>query len=489
MQVAPDTPVLIGVGSVSQRFDEPGAGLDDTGMIVEAVRRAIADSGSHPIRGRVGWIGSTRGMAGLLDAGCNVATELEIEAHTVVAEIGIPQQTLVNRALRLIAAGEVDAAIVCGGEARWRADVARRAGFDLMSEPTESGHGPDEELVPNDEIVAAPEVAVGVVAPVQQYAMIENARRAAAGWTIDEHLDGIAELWHRFNTVAGSHPGAAFPRRRSRADIREHGPHNRLLAFPYNKWHVSQWSVDQSAALLLCSAGVAAECGVSLDRWVFPHVALESSHSLSLSRRRDLHRWPAMGVLGEVSAARIGRSIAQMEHLELYSCFPAAVGVQQCELGVPSDRVPTITGGMTFAGGPFNSFVYQATVAMARRLRSDHGSFGAVTGVSGLLTKPTLAVWSTKPPPEPVLVADLVVEAAGATAEVALDQSPDGRGTVATYTVVPDAHGPSKVYTIVDLDSGARAVAAVKDPDLAVSAMVEDLIGRRVQVVGTVLSV
>jgi len=489
MQVAPRTPVLVGVGTVSQRLDEPGAGLDDSGMVVEAARRAIADSGSRRLTERVGWIGSTRGMAGLLDVGRDVAAELGIDAHTVVADIGIPQQTLINMALTAIATGEIDAAIVCGGEARWRADLARRARLDLSAAPAAIDRNPDEELAVTTEMVAAPEIAVGVVAPVQQYAMIENARRVAAGWTIDEHLDGIAELWHRFNTVAGSNPGAAFPRRRSRAGIRDSGPHNRLLAFPYNKWHVSQWSVDQSAALVVCSAKVAAECGVSRDHWVFPHVALESSHSLSLSRRRDLHRWPAMKVLGQVAAGRLGRPVAEIDYLELYSCFPAAVCIQQSELGIGSDCVPTITGGMTFAGGPFNNFVYQATAAMARRLRSDPGSFGAVTGVSGLLTKPTLAVWSTRPPAEPVVVADLVVEAAAATEEVALDQSPDGRGTVVTYTVVSAADGVATVYAIVDLDSGARAVAAVDDSSLATSAMVDEFIGRRVQIRGTVLSV
>ena len=33
----------------------------------------------------------------------------------------------------------------------------------------------------------------------------------------------------------------------------------------------------------------------------------------------------------------------------------------------------TITGGMAFAGGPFNNFVLQATVAMIERLRRQPG--------------------------------------------------------------------------------------------------------------------
>src|SRR5207249_3367480 len=116
-----------------------------------------------------------------------------------------------------------------------------------------------------------------------------------------------------------------FPTRRDAAFLRDPSPDNRPLAFPYNKWHCSQWTVDQAAALLLCSAEVARDHGVPTDRWVFPRVALESSHGLPLSRRRELHRWPAMDVLGRAAAHHLGRPVAEAEHTELYSCFPSAV--------------------------------------------------------------------------------------------------------------------------------------------------------------------
>src|SRR5699024_8650995 len=114
---------------------------------------------------------------------------------------------------------------------------------------------------------------------------------------------------------------------------------------------------------------------------------------------------------------RLGHPLAACEHVEVYSCFPLAVRVQQRELDLPVDVAPTITGGMTFAGGPFNSFVLQATVAMAQRLR-ERGGRGLVTTVSGMLTKPGLAVWSSEPPTGAPLVADLAAEADAATATV-----------------------------------------------------------------------
>ena len=488
MSSEPNSVVLIGVGAAHQRLAEPGAGLDTTGLMTEAVRAALDDTGTAAVASRVGWIGATRGLSWLPDAARRISESLGVTAHTVAADVGIPQQTLVNRAFDAIRSGAVDVAIVCGGETKFRDDTAKRAGVELP------GHGqdglePDTHMAPEGEIVARPEIEIGAVAPVQQYAMIDSARRAAEGWTLDEHRDDIAAIWSRFNEVAQHNPRADFGAPMTASEIRDPSPTNRPIAFPYNKWHNSQWGVDQASAMVFCSEATAAELGVDRATWVYPHVGLESSLSLSLSRRAELHRWPAMRVLGERAATHVGRSVAEMDHVELYSCFPVAVRVQQRELGLDPDGTPTLTGGMAFAGGPFNNFVYQATVDMIERVRSEPGSYGAVTAVSGLLTKPALAVWSTEKPASGLLIGDLVDEARAATVEVPLDEDPDGRGTIATYTVLYDRDTPASVSAIIDLDSGARAVAKLDDAGVADSATGEDLIGTAVAVTGRTFTV
>ena len=488
MTTEPATPILVGAAAVHQRLDEAGTGLDCTELIVESALAAVADAGGTGLGPRVRWVGATRGLSDLPDPARRVAERFGVEARSVIAQVGIPQQTLINHALEAIRRGETDVAIVCGGEAKHRAEVARRAGVELAPHD-QADLVPDVVLVPEGELVARPEIETGAVAPVQQYAMIDNARRAANGWSLDEHRDDIAALWHGFNRVAGDNPLADFATPMSADDIREPGPRNRPIAFPYNKWHNSQWSVDQAAALVFCSVAAADELAVPRDRRVFPHVGLESSLSLSLSRRADLHRWPAMGVLGRAAAKHCGVAVADMDHVELYSCFPAAVRVQQAELHMDPARIPTVTGGMTFAGGPFNNFVYQATVAIIDRVRSAPGTLGAVSAVSGLLTKPGLAVWSTQPPADGLLLADLVDEARAATAEASLDEDPDGDGEIATYTVVYAGDDPARVVAIVDLDSGDRAVAAVDDPAVAVAAVRAELIGTRVHVKGRTLRI
>ena len=471
---------VAGAATVQQSPTTPGEGLDCAELMSEAARRAVTDSGGAAFGERVDLVLATQGLSMLADGAGRVAAAIDRpEATAVTYQVGIPQQALLNHAFRAVRSGEARAVLVVGGETKRRDDLARRAGVELAA--PRAFDGPVDELVePEGEIVARPEIDIGAVAPVQQYALIDAARRAAHGWSLDDHRDDIAEMWAAFNTVAQRNPNAAFPAPMTAAQIREPGDGNRLLAFPYNKWHNSQWSVDQAAALLITSTKLVESVGGPTDRLVYPLVAAQSSQSLSLSRRADLHRWPAMAVLGTHAEAILGAPLSAIEHVELYSCFPAAVRVQQAELGLDPDIVPTITGGMAFAGGPFNSFVLQATVAMVDRLRNHPGDRGLVTAVSGLLTKPGLSVWSTEPTNE-VEPVDLVDRARAATAVVSLDEDPHGPGVIASYTVTG-----SRVVAIIDLDSEERAVAACDDAAVALQAMVEDLIGASVEVDGQV---
>src|SRR5690606_34657014 len=313
-----------------------------------------------------GMVAVPQGNWAYTDPGRLVAERLRLrQARSVLVEIGVPQCTPIRVAAERIAGGELEVALVVGGEAKATQQRVARAGGELC-ETDQEGREPDERWVPEGELMAEPEITAGLWDPVAQYACIENALRAAEGRTVEEHLDEVAALWARFNAVAAGNPLAAFAEPRDEAFLRAAGEGNRPLAFPYAKWHSTQWSVDQAGALLLCSAGTARAAGVPPERWVVPRVVLESSASVSLSRRTELHRWPAMRVLADAAAHHLGRPLDRVEHVELYSCFPSAVRVQQRELGLPLDGTPTVTGGMAFAGGPFNNFTYQATAEVVR---------------------------------------------------------------------------------------------------------------------------
>ena len=477
--------VLVGVGTAIQDAP-PGEGDDAIGLMVRAARAAAADAGSAALLTRVERIAVTQGSWSAPDAGRTIARSIgaqATEAPAVAAQpptshlvqLGIPQQTLIDQALTAIGRGEIEAALVVGGEAKARDDRARRAGIELPP-PDDPGTRPDAVHTPSAEIVTQAELALRFFIPVQQYAAIDNALRIAERLTIAEHLAAIDALWARFDAIAATNPSAAFAGPRTAAQLRATEPDNRMLAFPYHKWHAAQWNVDQAAALLLCSERLADALGIDRERRLHALVSLESSHSVPLIRRAHLHRWQAMHELGRAAANYLGSPLAELDLVELYSCFPAAVRVQQRELELPLDGTPTLTGGMPFAGGPFNNFVFQATATMAGQLRARPGSRGMVTTVSGLLTKPGLAVWSTEPGERASLLGDRADAAAAATPEVDVADDYAGPAVVATYTVRPGNDG-LEVVIIADTPDGRRVAAVITDSDVAERAMSEELIG------------
>lgn len=472
----PRTPVLVGVGVAS---DDAEA----TDLMSWALHDAAWDAGAPEILDAIDRIAVPQGSWTYSDPGRLVADAVGAkQAQTHLVELGIPQQSLINEALSAILDGSADVSVVVGGEAkRWSQNPG-------AVETPQPGVVPDVTRRRPAAIVEPVEGAAGLWQAVRQYAMIENALRAADGQTIDAHRREISELWARFNLVARSNPSALFPEPMTAEAIDLSTPDNRPLAFPYNKWHSTQWTVNQAAALLLCSAGTAHRFGISSDRWIFPLVGIESSQAVSLLRRERPHTWPAMGVLGRAASARIGRPVADAEVMEAYSCFPAAVRVTQRELGLDLSGTPTITGGMAFAGGPFNNFGLQSTAAVVAALRERPEAMGVVTTVSGLLTKPGLGVWSTAHDGRPPLLGDLAAEAEEATGVVEVVETLDGYGgdaTVVTYTVIAEGEDPMQPATTVvlcDTADGRRCVAVAHDPELALHATTHELIGSRVSV-------
>jgi acetyl-CoA C-acetyltransferase len=466
---------MVGVGAAST-----DAGVAE--LMTLAAQAAAADAGAPGLLASVDDILVPQGSWALTDPGRSVARRIgAAAARTTRYEIGVSQQEMINHGLDMVARGRAGVVLVVGGEAR---AFARRGG----TEPDDAGAPPDRMVTRPPDFIAPVEASAGIVWPVvQQYALIENALAAAEDLTAEQQRGDIAGLWARCNQVAQHNPLAAFPAPRTADDIATPGPKNRPLAFPYNLWHSSQWTVDQAAALLICSVEGAQELGVATERWVFPHVALHSSQAITLTARGDLHRWPAMGVLGRAAEACVGQPLRELPLAEVYSCFPAAVRVQQRELGLPPEGTPTVTGGMTFAGGPFNNYVLQAMAALVPRLRERPDDRALITTVSGMLSKPGLAVWSCTPPSTETCTGDLGAEGSAVTdiRPVAQPGAAEGPARVVSATVTygsEDPLEPVRTAVLLDLADGCRTAATCEDPLIARATLTEGLIGRVVHV-------
>jgi acetyl-CoA C-acetyltransferase len=479
MALDPRTPVLVGTAAVAQRGDDPTATRPLSDLLAAAAEAAADDAGNRDLLRadlflvpKGSW--SRRNAAGSLAARCG-----RPDARTLVAEVGILQTTLFARAADAIAAGEVDVAIVAGGETKWRELRATITGVTLDADD-DATTDPDEYLRPHGMIIAPEEVGAGLVTAVSHYSMLENALRLAAGQSIAEHADEVAALWASFNEVAVGNPDAWNRTPMTAAEIRDPAPKNRPLAFPYNKWHNSQWNVDQASAHILCSVEAARRFGIGEDRWVFPHAIAESQHMVPVSRREQLHRCPGFAIAGRHAFTAAGVAVDEIDHIDLYSCFPAAVRIQAAEMGVPTDRPLTVTGGMTFGGGPLNNYVLQSTAKMVDVLRADPGSTGLVTAVSGMVTKQGVGVWSTRPPASAYRTIDVTDEVAAEMPSVPNAEPSAGAATVVGYTVLYGDEGPTKGVVLVDRGDGTRSVAVSEDAALAKQMTLEEIGGRAV---------
>jgi acetyl-CoA C-acetyltransferase len=478
------TPVLVGAGTAHQREADPSRAAEPLALMITALERAAEDAGARALLARADSIRAPRGFWDYGDP-CRLIAERFAAggARTEVAEIGVLQTTLIGGAAADIAHGRADVVLITGGEARYRALRAQLAGVEAPL-TVQAGVVPDRILRPAAEIVSAPELAQGLALPVMQYAMIDNALRHADGVSLAAHRDEIATLWARMSRVAEGNPDAWTRAALDPATIRDPGAGNRMLAFPYTKLHTSQWNVDQAAGLILCSRATARALGVPRARWVFPLAVADANHMLPLSARRVLHQSPGFACAGERAGARAGLQLPAVRHLELYSCFPAAVRIQQRALGLPPDRPVTVTGGMAFAGGPLNNFVLQALARLAAILRRDPGATGLLTAVSGMLTKQGVSLWSTEPPPHGFCFDDVSAEAARRTEAVEVVGAADGAATVATYTVLYGDAGPERAIVLCDLPDRRRALATVEDPASAQALTQEEGCGRGIRLLG-----
>lgn len=482
MAVDDRTPVLVGAAAISRRCEDPQSAPEPLALMIEVLEKAAADAGAPALLARADRICAPRGFWDYPDPCRAIAGRFGAAAATTeVHELGVLQTTLFGRAAAAIAAGEADVVLITAAEARHRAQRAKQRGVEapLTRLP---GTPADTVLRPHAPVLSAAEIRAGLFQPVMQYAMVENALRAADGLSIEKHRDEVAALWAGFARVAAENPDAWVREGPDAAAIADPA-RNPMQAFPYGKWHVSQWNVDQAAGLALCSAATARALGVPRAQWVFPLAVADANFMLPLSERRSPAQCAGFAASGRRALERAGRRIEDVRHRELYSCFPIAVRLQLRALGIADDVPPTVTGGMPFAGGPLNHFSLQALVKLAARLREDAGGSGYLSAVSGILTKQGASVWSSAEPERPFAFDDVTEATARETEAVAFAESAEGPATVAAYTVLFEQGAPAKTVLLCDLDDGRRTLVIDPDPALALRGTSEELTGRALRIV------
>src|SRR4051794_7268065 len=264
MAIDPRTPVLVGVGSITQPNDDrdPDVLLEPVDLMVAAVRAAAEDAHAPGLLAEVEVIAVPKGIWGYQDPGRFVAERIGAAAttRTVLAEVGILQQTLIDQACAAIAAGDVQVAVICGGEARNRAVRAARAGVEASE--VDAPGPPDDLQLPAGEIITGVEIERDLAVPAHQYALVESVLRHVDGLSAEQQRARLGALWGDFARVAGGNPHAWDQTAPTADDIARAASDNRMIASPYTKRLCSQWNVDQGAALLLTTVAAAERAGV-----------------------------------------------------------------------------------------------------------------------------------------------------------------------------------------------------------------------------------
>jgi acetyl-CoA C-acetyltransferase len=475
--LADRTPVLVGIGVATQREDDPTRAMDPMALMLKAARLAGEDSGAPGLLPALDRILVPKGRWQYGDPGRRIAAAVgAARAGTVLSTVGVLQQTLIGMACAAIAGGEVDVAMVVGGDAGFRILRAQITGQELP-EPEDADGTPDLMLSPKQELRHPAELRAGLRMPVGLYAIMESAFRARRGWSLDAHRDRIATIYSRFSEIAADNPAAWTRKALPPGTIKVPSERNAMQAFPYTKLMCSSWNVDQSAALLFCSAKTAAAAGVNRNRWVFPWASTESNHMVPVCARAELDACPGAGIAGRAALEPFDLTAADLDLIDLYSCFPLAVEAYAAELGIDASRDLTVTGGMSFAGGPYNNYVLQSTARMGQKLRETGKGVGLVSSVSGTLTKQGFGLWSATAAPGPFRFTDVTDAVARSILVKPVVMDYVGPGLVAGYSVVHDKSGPPRSVVVADLDDGSRAVAASVDPAVAARMQAEEFCG------------
>ena len=459
-------PVIIGVGQVNDRPDDPMQGLDSTGLMAAAIRNADKDAGGGWLE-RCDWLANVQQMAfpgadvlGDLPQQLGIAPATRIEKPPY----GDAPIQLISDAANAVTAGEATVCIAVGGEALRTA--AKR--------PQDGGR----KLFGNAAAVAVDvQRRYGLTTPQDIYPLYENATRAAWGQSLDESRAESGRIWENMSKVAADAEGAWIKKPRTADEIVTPTAENRPLSFPYTKLQVANSSVNQGAAVIVTSLATALAAGIDEARLVYVGAGAQAYEAEGPLERDSFTGTPAMDVSLEKALEENHLKAADMDHIELYSCFPVVPKMARRTLGVGDDAPLTVHGGLTFGGGPLGNYMMHATAAMVGKLREGGGK-GLLYGNGGYCTHHHTLVLSSEPIAGVAFPQDYKFDAEADARRgpiPANDQTYEGPATIETYTVFHSREGDPTGGTVVTLTpDGRRVVARVPGEDAATIAFLTD---------------
>ena len=492
MTIDPRTPVVVGVGQVTQRTADPMTSLEPIDLLADAARIAIADAGGTGLT--LDTIAAVEIMSWRYpDPAAVLGRRLGIEPGTTVVSAtgGNSPQMMVNRFAEAIQGGDTNAVLLGGVECMYSRRRVRKIDPSLRL-PWSTTDDPACANVWGDTRPGSTqyEMAHRALAPTQVYPLLETAIRHAAGRSIPDHQAHLGALWSTLASVASTNPYAWSPTAYSPDEIITPTPDNRMACFPYTKRLCANLDVDQAAAIILCSYEAAVASGVPADRMVFPWSGADAHDHYFITERDSLARSTAIGIIADAALEAAGIDLDAIARFDLYSCFPSAVELALASIGLAGptggdERPISVTGGLAYGGGPGNNYVTHSIASMVDACRRDPGSIGAVTALGWYATKHSIGIYSTEPSAQGFRRVDPAETQARVDALPAREPAGvvDDSGTVEATSVAFDRDGTPTIGILsVLLADGRRALANCFDADTLLSMCSDPWEGRTVTV-------
>jgi acetyl-CoA C-acetyltransferase len=268
--------------------------------------------------------------------------------------------------------------------------------------------------------------------------------------------------------VAALNPVAWHPTPREPDEIATPTPDNRMICHPYTKLMNAFLLVNQAAAAVVTDTETARRLGVPEERWVYLYGGAGADDPMDVLERVSYDRAPAMEASLDDAFAITGRTPADVDLIELYSCFPCVPKMAATHLGVARDRDLSVTGGVTFVGGAGNGYMLHAIAAMTRALRRGDGATGLLYGQGGLVTKHHALLMGREPSGDgyPIGDDDARQRAIDVLPAPRVAEEPNGAGSIETYTVVYNREGePSSGIVVGRLRNGERFIGNTRAGD------------------------
>jgi acetyl-CoA C-acetyltransferase len=233
---------------------------------------------------------------------------------------------------------------------------------------------------------------------------------------------------------------------------------------------VANSSVNQGAGFIVTSLAEARARGIADDKMIFVGRGAAAHEPVDVLGRAGFVESPSMAVSLRQALALNELSTADLDHVELYSCFPCVPKMARRVIGWPLHQPATVFGGLTFGGGPVGNYMSHAVVSMVLGLR-ERGRYGLLFANGGLATHSHSMVLGRAafgPNTFPQNF-DCQSEADAIRGPVPpIEEDYIGPARVETYTVFYDRDGSARQGVIVARSThGSRFIAKVPDADRA----------------------